>query len=672
MKRNKILFFLALVILPLLVYFPVLKSELIWDDKPMIRENDLLNGEFSMTAAFRSGYWASTSQRSSGYDYYRPLMVFSFMVEKAVWGLDPFRLHLVNLFIFIAALFVLYCFLRRQTAVSGIAETAVLIFALFPLNLDSIAWIVGRNDLLILFFGLLALYFFDLFLERRTVLLGALSVASYLLALFSKEAALFFLPAFLFHELMRRKRFYFPIHAVYAAVSALYWAIKSTVISQGTLPLIHFFTPFWENARVLLGVLGYYFRSLLFPLRYDMFLPVDTVTNVTNSILGFLFLSLLALLWWLGRKKIHYLQAWTWSAPYLAGYLLFVFTPIYPFNISTRYLMLPTIGLAWLLSHFLLSLPRSFGKLVLAALLIVSASTIIGNTPRYRNELSFWGSAVRSCPDNSFFLSKYARQLREDGDFTRSEILLRRALTFRMDNSTAVAIALQLTDMAISQARYAEGLDWLEKMRTLALSLSQTHFRLVKILRIHWARGELAKAEKAMRAIFLLPAGPDKKLRLRFYLAFAEWEKAREAALAFGGPEAGDWLAQVQKEKLAFQSMSPRQQSFYFLNYENFEFAWKSWPKEVPSGFGGRLHAARLAYLADHEDEADKMIAALAENGANDFRIQNSLGNLFFDLQRADGALPFYQRSLQLNPGQPALRERMKRVDWKNISTLLK
>jgi len=86
-KFNKILFFCLLVMLPLLVYLPTLKHELIWDSKPMILENDLLKGEFSLSASFRSGYWASTSQMSSGYDYYRPLMVLSFMAEKAAWGL---------------------------------------------------------------------------------------------------------------------------------------------------------------------------------------------------------------------------------------------------------------------------------------------------------------------------------------------------------------------------------------------------------------------------------------------------------------------------------------------------------------------------------------------------------------------------------------------------------
>jgi tetratricopeptide (TPR) repeat protein len=72
---------------------------------------------------------------------------------------------------------------------------------------------------------------------------------------------------------------------------------------------------------------------------------------------------------------------------------------------------------------------------------------------------------------------------------------------------------------------------------------------------------------------------------------------------------------------------------------------------------------ARLAFLAGQEEEGKRRIENLAQKGETDFRILNSVGNFFFDLQRADEALPFYQRSLQLNPNQPALFERVKLVN---------
>ena len=671
MKHKKILFLCVLIILPLLVYLPTLKHELIWDSKPMILENDLLKGEFSLSTPFGSGYWASTSQMSSGYDYYRPLMILSFMMEKAVWGLNPFRLRLVNLLVFIGALIILYFFLSRQTSATGIAEMAVLLFALFPLNLDNITWVVGRCDLLMLFFGLLALYLFDLFLVRRSVFFGLSSIASYLLALFSKEAAIFFLPLFLLHELGRRKRLSYPLQATLLTVSVLYWGLKSAVIGRSGIP-ISFFPALWENGRVLLGVLGYYFRSLLFPFSYNMFLPVDAVRTPGYSILGILFLLLLAVLIWQGRKKPQYFQAWIWITPFLAGYLLMIFTPIYPFSISTRYLMLPAIGWVWLLSHFLRFLPRHFEKLILAALLIVSSTTIIGQIPRYHNETSFWASALKSCPNDSFFLSKYAGQLKENGDFISSEILLHRALTFKMKNSTAVTIALHLADIAYRQARYKISLDWLEKIRPLPLGLVQADNRLRQLLKINQARGNLAEAETIIKAMLISsPSEQNKKLRVQLYLAFAAWEKAEQAALALAGPQAGSWLALIQKEKTTFQSLSPRQQSAYFLSHDNFAFAWKLRPKDDLFSVSGQLQTARLMLLAGLEDEGNGVIATLVQKMADDFRVCNSVANLFFDLRRTDQALVFYQRSLQLNPNQPALIERVKLLKRKKFSAPL-
>jgi tetratricopeptide (TPR) repeat protein len=671
MNHKKILFLCALVMLPLLVYLPTLKHELIWDSKPQILENDLLQGKFSLLAPFRSGYWAATSQRGPGYDYYRPLPVLSFMMEKAVWGLNPFRLRLVNLLIFIAGLLILYLFLRRQTSAGGVAETAVLLFALFPLNLDNITWVVGRCDLLLFFFGLLAFLSFDLFLERRTILLGVFTIASYLLALFTKEAAIFFLPFFPLLELSRRKSLSYPMHALYLLATALYWGVKSAVIGRSSVP-IHFFSSLWENVHVLVGVLGYYFRSLVFPFRYDMFLPMDKVKTPLYAIAGLLFLFLMALLLHQGCKKPQYLQAWIWIALLLGGHLLMVFTPLYPFSISTRYLLLPAIGCVWLLSHCLHSLPGPRRKLIMAMLLFASAAAIIGNSQKYKSETDFWASALKSCPNDSFFLSKYAGQLRADGDFIRSEILLRRALTFRMKNSTAVAIALQLADIARGQARYVESLDWLEKIRPLALDLLQSNHRLSQLLKIHQARGDLAEAETVVQAMVLAsPTEQNKKIRIELYLAFAAWEKAGEAALASKLPEAGAWSARIDKMQTAFQSLPPKGRAVYFVNHDNFAYAWKLWPKENLLRFADQLQTARLAFLAGQEEEGERRIENLAEKAGTDFRIFNSLGNFFFDLQRADQALSFYQRSLQLNPKQPALLERIKLMDWKNISALI-
>ncbi len=662
MKKNKYFFPLALALLTLLVYLPSLKHELIWDSRPMILENSLLQGDFSLSAPFRSGYWSSTSQKNPGYDYYRPLMVLSFMAEKSVWGLSPWRLRFVNLLIFIAALFALYSFLRRQTALPGAAQAAVLLFALFPLHLDNINWVVGRCDLLMLLFGLLSLLLFDHFLEKKRLWLGLLALLSFALALLSKETALFFIPLFPLHELIRKRRLSLPLYLLPLLAASAFWLLKSAVIGRGGFPIRPFPT-LWENVLPILGALGYYARSLVFPFIYDMFLPVNAVQTVPYLVAGALFALFLVLVPVLGRKRAVLTGAWFWIAPFLAGSLLLVFTPIQPFSISSRYLMVPAVGWVWFLGHWLSALPDRAGKAVISILLVASAASITVHSQKYRSETDFWKNALASCPNDSFFLTKYANQLRENGDLVNSEVLLRRALAFKMKNSTAVNIALQLADIAFARARYEESLGWLEKMRPLKLDLPSNGYRLQRLLKIHMARGDLAGAEATMRELAGASPGPQaQKNWSELYLSFAEWDKARAAARTLAAPLAAGWLEMIRKEESAFRSREPAGQAEFFLRRGNFGCAWNLWPGKDSPGIPEQLQTARLALLAGDEKEGERRIGRLAKEHATDFKVLNSAGNLLFGLQRIDEALDFYRRSLRLKPDQPALSERVKRI----------
>jgi len=60
---------------------------------------------------------------------------------------------------------------------------------------------------------------FDLFLNREIRFFGLFAVASYLLALFSKEAAVFFCPFFCCMNSAGASAFLIPLHAALLAVS---------------------------------------------------------------------------------------------------------------------------------------------------------------------------------------------------------------------------------------------------------------------------------------------------------------------------------------------------------------------------------------------------------------------------------------------------------------------
>jgi tetratricopeptide (TPR) repeat protein len=307
-------------------------------------------------------------------------------------------------------------------------------------------------------------------------------------------------------------------------------------------------------------------------------------------------------------------------------------------------------------------LPPTIKKATLVLLLVFSAAAINGNSQKYDNEKKFWESAVRSCPNNSFFLNKYAGELLHSGDFIRSEILLRRALTFRMKIPTAAAIALQLADTAFARTSYEESLMWLNKAGSLPLSSLQAGIRRQRLQKIHMARGDMAAAEAViMEMTRSSPAAEIARRQIELSLAFADWEKARSATTALITAEAEKWSQIIKKAESDFRSLDSGGQARYFIARGNFATAWEFWPGKDASGILEKLQTAKLAFLAGHKPEGKQRLARLTEKHKNDFKILNAAGDLLFDLQRADEALPFYERSLHLNLGQVTLRQR---IEW--------
>jgi tetratricopeptide (TPR) repeat protein len=640
---------LLAALLALAAHLPFLQRDLIWDSRPLIMENGLLRGGVSPLEPFRHGWWETTSQGSDGRsDYYRPLTVLSFMAEKAAWGLSPWRLRLVNLLLLVAALFALHRFLLRRDGPPGAAGIAVLLFALFPLHADNVNWVVGRCDLLMLLFGILSLLLFDAFLQGKSPWTGLLSAAAYALALLSKEAALFFLPMFPLHEYIRRRRVTLAPHLLPLLAAAGFWLLRSAVTGRAGLPL-QFSSDAAGNLLPALGALGYYGRSLAFPFAADMILPADAARSVpwlaagTAAALALLLAPGLAL-----RSpepaRDRLLVAWAWAAPFLAGTVLMVFAPAYPPCLSTRYLAVPAVGWCWWLGCRLAALRPALKRGALLVLLAAAATAIAAGSQKYRNEAAFWRSALASGPRDGFFLTQYARQLQEEGDFIRAGRLLRRALAGRLKNPTAVVIAQQSAEMAFAQARYAAALSWLERMRALRLDRLATRLRLRLLLRVRTALNDRAGAEAALREMDLAcPAAEASAGRRLTRLAFADFSGAAP------GQEAG------------FRSLPPARRTRYFIDRGNYAAAWESWPGKESPGTAGRLQTARLALLAGREEEAGERISRLAREHEREHRVLNSIGNLLFDLKRAEEALPFYLRSLRLAPGQEALRSR---AEW--------
>ena len=134
--------------------------------------------------------WQSFSDLS--FHYFRPLSVFTLIVDKFIWGYNYTGYHLTNLILHTTNTLLVYVLAKRFFNARSIAFVSALLFLLHPIHSSSIYWISGRADMICTGFYLAGLIFFISYKNFESKKAMLYSIACYLLALLSKEMAISF------------------------------------------------------------------------------------------------------------------------------------------------------------------------------------------------------------------------------------------------------------------------------------------------------------------------------------------------------------------------------------------------------------------------------------------------------------------------------------------------
>jgi Flp pilus assembly protein TadD len=191
------LFGVLLAALTIFAYRPAWNGGFIWDDDVYIVNNELLTAPDGLRRI-----WLSLDSPSQ----YFPLVYTTFRIEHALWGVNPSGYHWVNLLLHVANALLVWAVLARLKVPGGWLAGAI--FALHPVQVESVAWITERKNVLMVFFFLLTLLAWLAFVDERTKRrwrFYALALILYMLALSAKATACT-LPAALFLTLWLQKK----------------------------------------------------------------------------------------------------------------------------------------------------------------------------------------------------------------------------------------------------------------------------------------------------------------------------------------------------------------------------------------------------------------------------------------------------------------------------------
>ena len=148
-----------LIILTLCVYWPVQKYEFVeYDDPTYVTSNYLIQSGITL----QSLKYILTDIHTS---HWHPLTMMSHMLDWSLFGDKSGGHHWTNVIIHIFNTILLFLFFNRLTGAIWKSALVAALFAVHPLNVESVAWISERKNVLSTFFWILTMLFYVRYVE---------------------------------------------------------------------------------------------------------------------------------------------------------------------------------------------------------------------------------------------------------------------------------------------------------------------------------------------------------------------------------------------------------------------------------------------------------------------------------------------------------------------------
>jgi protein O-mannosyl-transferase len=170
----------------LLLFLPTVSYEFTYDDSYVILSNPLVQSPALFSHLWLRSYLGGDVQTNMG--HWRPLGTTTHAVMWWVFGHCPSVCHLINALIHALNGLLVFGLARRWLRCDRAAGIAGLLFALHPIHIEAVANVIGRAELLVMMFTLLA---WRVHLGGRPTPARAASAALlYLCAMLCKESAI--------------------------------------------------------------------------------------------------------------------------------------------------------------------------------------------------------------------------------------------------------------------------------------------------------------------------------------------------------------------------------------------------------------------------------------------------------------------------------------------------
>jgi tetratricopeptide (TPR) repeat protein len=461
-----------LVVLTLLAYMPALWCGFIWDDDAYVLENPLLPDI--------DGLLPIWTEPTATPQYY-PLVHTTYWLEYRLWGLRPAGYHGTNILLHGLSAVLLWHLLRRLDVPA--AWLAAALFALHPVQVESVAWITERKNTLSAFFYFgCALMYAPLITQQVSKPMNrwryVLCLVLFLAALLSKTVASSFPAAVLVMVWWKHGRIkvldvqrVLPMFFVAVPLAMLTaWLERHHVGAAGADWDYNWLERFLIAGRAI----WFYASTLLVPQNLTFIYPRWTID--TSQWWQYLFpmaaLLVIAILW---RRRHEVGRGPLAAVLFFAGTLFpaLGFVNVYPMKysfVADHFQYIASVGILSLMAATICLAAKKLGddrwRTVLPAMVLLTVATLtFCRCFAYLNLETLWLDTLRKNPDSEMVHTNLGQLYLEQGRMDEARNHAERAVELVPDragprnNYGQVLERLGRPQEAIEQFRMAVGVE---------------------------------------------------------------------------------------------------------------------------------------------------------------------------------------------------------------------
>ena len=640
----------VLAAITIIAYEPVRHNGFVgYDDGRYITENPQVKQGLTLETL----KWAFTKPH---YFMWHPLTTLSYLVEYEFFGANAVASHLINLLFHIINALMLFWILKKMTGTFWPSAFAAALFAVHPLQVESVAWAAERKNVLSGLFWLLTIAAYIRYADFGELSRGEKPKAGrYMVLLLVYGLCILTKPTVVVVPFVLLLLDFWPLRRItrntirrliIEKIPLFFLAALLCVVtvfaqkSGGVIKTMPHFAFQYRLENAIVSYISYLFK-MAYPVNLAVFYPhPGPRIALWQPLLALIALAVITgLVFYFGRRRRYLITGWLWYVGTLVPVIGLI--QVGGQAMADRYMYLPMVGLLIIIAEAMSEIIRKW-RYSRYVLFVISAAILVVLMIAARNQVRYWkddftlfGHAIDVTKNNENMHYNIGHAYQQKGQFEKAIEHYKETLRIEpgdlqaMNNLGVLLLSQKKTDEALKIFEKAVQLNshYIDSINNLGLALRE--------------KGRVKEAmEKWQQVIDLEPMQPEAHYNIgvtmlrngRYNQAIEHLNKSLEK----------------KKEWDVYNYLST---SYMALGqFKNAMGSYNEAIKLKPGDMNIESNIAMTLTKLGKAEQAEQIWQRILARDPENFKAHYGLGRLLADKKQLDKAMEHFNKVLQAKP----------------------